>query len=92
MRRPFFANSETYQQVINKQIQLFNQQWVTEIEDEMYYLSENMTVQTISRTINDLDYLINSFNAPSNRLLSDYLQIRENLIRLRRVKYSEQFP
>lgn len=91
MRRPFTLDSRTYLQVINKQIQLFNDEWASYVEDEMYYLPETADLQTVTRAINDFDYLVHSLDPKEDDLLSDYLDIREQLVEFRMLLYAEMF-
>lgn len=91
MRRPFSLDSRTYLQVINKQIQLFNEAWAVNSQDEMYYLPETADLQTVTRAINDLDYLVHSLDPQEDDLLSDYLDIREQLVEFRMLLYAEMF-
>lgn len=91
MRRPFSLDSRTYLQVINKQIQLFNEDWATSAQDEMYYLSETADLQTVTRAINDFDYLVHSMDPEEDKILSDYLDIRKQLVEFRILLYAEMF-
>lgn len=91
MRRPFKKDPEVYRQVVNKQIQLFNEQYSTQIQDEMYFLPETADIQTVTRAIEDFDYLVHSFNPQSDALLSDYLAVRGNMVGYRIALYADMF-
>lgn len=91
MRRPFTLNRETFLQVINKEIQLFNERFVENTDDEMYYLSDEMDLTAVSRAITDFDYLVHSYDSLDDELLEKYLYIRELLVGLRITIYSEMF-
>lgn len=88
MRRPIENSPDTYLQVVNKQIQLFNENYSSGPEEEMYYLSESSGIEQVARAINDFDYLVHSYDTKSDELIEDYLTVRESLIGYRNALYA----
>lgn len=88
MRRPIENSPDTYRQIVNKQIQRFNETHSSTVEEEMYYLSKTAGIEQVARAINDFDYLINSYSSKSDELIEDYLTVRENLIGYRNALYA----
>lgn len=90
MRRPFTLDRDTFIEVINKEIQLFNKQF-SYAGREMYMIEQSVDVAAVSRAIDDFDYLVHSYDPSSDELLVQYLRIRELLVGLRITLYAEMF-
>lgn len=91
MRRPFKLEPTVYLQVLNKEIQRFNEKYSSEIQEEMYYLPETADIQTVTRAIDDFDYLVHNYDPQSDDLIADYLEVRETLVGFRLALYAEMF-